>query len=199
VKKPHLGIVESAKGRFNGIAREALKRMIHGVAHDARKGKVKFQVTTVWQGGVRSDSRVDSLELDGRKLPREFAIRMDEPPEFLGDNTGPNPQEMLMAAFNACLVTGYAAGCAIEGIELEKLAVETEGELDLRGFLGLDASVKPGYDQISYTVRIRGRGTPEQFQKIHEAVLATSPNRWNIANAIRLKTKLEVEQSEETT
>ena len=167
--------------------------MTREVARDASRGKVKFQVATAWKGGVSSDSTVRSLELDGRKLPRNFTIRIDEPPEFLGANTGPNPQEMLMAAFNACIVAGYVAGCALEGIVLENLTVETEGELDLRGFLGLDAAVKPGYDQLRYTVRIRGGGTPDQFQKIHETVLATSPNRWNIANTIQLKTELVIE------
>jgi uncharacterized OsmC-like protein len=179
--------------RINGIPCDSLKRMVQEVARDASKGKVKFQVATNWKGGVRSDSHVTRLELDGRTLPRKFAIRMDEPPEFLGQNTGPNPQEMLMAAFNACLVAGYVAGCALEGIELERLTVETEGELDLRGSLGLDASIAPGYEQVRYTVRIRGNGTPEQFQKIHQTVLATSPNRWNIANAIKLNARLLVE------
>ena len=184
---------EADDKRINGIACHALKQMIQDVARDADKGRVKLQVTTAWKGGVSSDSRVTTLELDGRKLPRIFTVRMDEPPEFLGDNTGPNPQEMLMAAFNACVLSGYVAGCALEGILLEELTIETEGELDLRGFFGLDASVKPGYDQIHYTVRIRGNGTAEQFQKVHETVLATSPNRWNIANTIQLKTELVIE------
>ena len=179
--------------QINGLSCDSLKQMIRGVAQDANKGKVKFQVTTDWNGGVRSDSHVTALELDGQTLPRKFTIRMDEPPELLGQNTGPNPQEMLMAAFNACIVAGYVAGCALDGIELESLTVETEGELDLRGFLGLDASVRPGYEQVRYTVRIRGNGTPEQFQKIHETVLATSPNRWNMANSIKLNAELLIE------
>ena len=179
--------------RINGIPCDSLRQMIRGVAQDSNKGKVRFQVSTDWKGGVRSDSHVTALDFDGRTVPRKFTIRMDEPPEFMGQDTGPNPQEVLMAAFNACIIAGYVAGCALDGIELEKLTIETEGELDLRGFLGLDASVRPGYEQLRYTVRIRGNGTLEQFQKIHETVLATSPNRWNIANAIKLKAELLVE------
>jgi len=81
----------------------------------------------------------------------------------------------------------------MQGIELDKLEIQTAGELDLRGFLGLDASVKPGYDEIQYTVRIKGNGTPEQFQEIHDTVMATSPNRWNMANPIKLKADLIIE------
>jgi len=98
-----------------------------------------------------------------------------------------------MAAFNSCMVVGYVANAALQGIEVESLSIESEGDLDLRGFLGLDSKVKPGYDQIHYVLRIKGSGTPEQFQQLHETVIATSPNRWNIANPIKLTSELIVE------
>jgi hypothetical protein len=50
--------------------------------------------------------------------------------------------------------------------------------------------VKPGYDELHYTVRIKGNGTAEQFKEIHDAVIKTSPNRWNIANPIKLTSDL---------
>ena len=50
--------------------------------------------------------------------------------------------------------------------------------------------VKPGYDSLRYTVFIKGNGTPEQFEKIHQFVMSTSPNRFNLATAIPLKSRL---------
>jgi hypothetical protein len=91
------------------------------------------------------------------------------------------------------MIVGYSACCALEGIELEELRIETEGDIDLRGFLGIDATVRPGYDQLRYTVHVKGSGTPEQFEKIHRTVMATSPNYFNLANAIPLKARLVVE------
>ena len=81
----------------------------------------------------------------------------------------------------------------MQGIELESVEIETRGELDLRGFLGLDKDVKPGYDKIDFTVRIKGDGTREQFATLHEWVRKTSPNYFNMANAIRLNGELVVE------
>ena len=52
--------------------------------------------------------------------------------------------------------------------------------------------MKPGYDEIRYKVHIKGKGTPEQFKKVHENVCATSPNRFNIANPVRLRSELVV-------
>jgi len=52
----------------------------------------------------------------------------------------------------------------------------------------------PGYPVLEYVVRIAGEGTPEQFEEIHAEVQATSPNFDNIARAIRIDAKLEVEK-----
>jgi hypothetical protein len=52
--------------------------------------------------------------------------------------------------------------------------------------------VIPGYESISYEVKIKGDGTPEQFAEIHETVLKTSPNYFNINNPIRVDATLTV-------
>ncbi len=98
-----------------------------------------------------------------------------------------------MTALNACIMVGYVAGAAVKGITLESVEIETDGELDLRGFLGIDPNVPPGYEAIRYTVRIKGDGTPEQFREIHETVLKTSPNYFNVSRPIRIDAKLEVQ------
>jgi hypothetical protein len=53
------------------------------------------------------------------------------------------------------------------GSNFRSCAWETEGDIDLRGFLGLDETVKPGYDQLHYTVHVKGNATSEQLEKIH--------------------------------
>jgi uncharacterized OsmC-like protein len=183
----------ATKEKINGFDAAALKDVMSAVSEDPAKGKVRFQVTSAWKGNCRSDCRVESYSLAGERIARDFTIPVDEPAELLGDNTAPNPQEILMAGLNSCMLVGYVSGCSMKGIQLEKLEIETDGELDLRGFLGLDKSVKPGYEEIHYTVRIKGNGTKEQFREIHEAVMATSPNFFNISQPIRLVPTLVVE------
>jgi len=178
---------------LNGIDLSRLNELRTSVADNANRGKVTFSVTTEWAGGTRSDTRVRSWQLGEQTLQKDFTITIDEPVELLGDNQAANPQEMLMAAFNACMLVGYVAGSSVAGIELSSIAIETRGTLDLRGFLGIDATVTPGYDEIDYTVRIKGNGTREQFEDVHRMVMATSPNRWNVANPIRLSSALVIE------
>jgi uncharacterized OsmC-like protein len=179
--------------KINGVDLTTLQALVDGVSAHPRNAIAKFAVSTAWKGGTRSETRVDGWELGGTRLPKSFKINCDEPPELCGGNSQPNPQEYLMAAFNACMMVGYVAGASMKGIRLDSVEIESEGELDLRGFLGLDSSIKPGYEKIHYTVRIKGDGSAEQFREIHETVIATSPNRWNIANPIRLTSDLVVE------
>jgi uncharacterized OsmC-like protein len=178
---------------LNGIDTGALRSTIQAVAENAAAGKARFHARTRWSGGTRSQTHVEKWALGGKQKLRNFTMSADEPVELLGTAEAPNPQEILMAGLNACMTVGYVAGCALKGITLDSLEIETEGELDLRGFLGIDAAIKPGYDELRYTVRIRGNGTKEQFNEIHRTVMATSPNFFNMANAICMKPTLVVE------
>lgn len=178
----------------NGLNMQALHAVIDEVSREPAKGIVEFRVRSAWKGQTRSEAVVDSYSLGGERIARSFRIAADEPLELLGGNTAPNPQELLMAALNACIMVGYVAGASIKGITLEKVEIETEGQLDLRGFLGLSEDVVPGYECVRYTVRIKGNGTPEQFREIHETVIKTSPNYFNISRPVRIDATLEVER-----
>ena len=177
----------------NGINVDDLFGLIEGVRREPAKGKTHWHVATTWQGQTRSRARVESFEIGGEPVPRRFSIDIDEPHALGGSDRFANPQEHLIAALNACMMVGYVAQCAVRGIALESLAIETDGEIDLRGFLGLDPSVPPGYENLSYTVRVKGDGTKQQFAEVHNAVMATSPNFYNMSRPVALKPTLVVE------
>lgn len=178
---------------INGIDTQALQQTMEAVKSNPAEGIARFEVTTAWKGGTRSQTRVERWSLGGRQHDKNFTIAIDEPPELLGENTAPNPQEYLMAAMNACMMATYVAACSMQGIAIESLEIETRGELDLRGFLGLDRRIKPGYEEIDYIVRIKGDGTPKQFDTVHEWVKKTSPNYFNLAHPIQLNGQLVLE------
>lgn len=180
----------TAPGVVNGINVDNLKALVAKVAADAGNAATHWRVATKWQGQTHSRSEVEGFDLAGEHVARPFTIDIDEPCELGGSNRHANPQEHLLAALNACMTVGYVAQCALRGITLESLEIETTGDIDLRGFLGLDPKVPPGYETLSYTVRIKGNGTREQFEDVHAAVMATSPNYYNVANPIALRPTL---------
>jgi uncharacterized OsmC-like protein len=188
-----MATVERTTQQINGLDVEALRQVMGEIERDPAKGQVEFRVRSEWKGQTRSRSSVESYSIGGQEVHRHFTIDADEPFELLGRNSAPNPQELLMTALNACITVGYVAGASLHGIRLEKVEIETSGRLDLRGFLGLDPAVPPGYDAIHYVVRIKGQGTPAQFQEIHDAVVRTSPNYFNISRPVRIDARLVVE------
>ena len=181
-----------ASNMLNGINVAALQQFAQGVAGHPDKGEARFNVKTRWQHQTRSVATVSHYVLGGEKHARHFEIASDEPHELLGQNTAPNPQELLMAALNACLSVGYAANAAAMGITVHSLEIETDGKLDLRGFLGLDENVNPGYDEVSYVVRLRTDASRERVEALHQAVTKTSVNLANFSKAIRMLPTLEV-------
>ena len=133
------GVEEWDEDRVNGIDVDALSDVIRDVGKDPRKGLAEFRVKTVWQGRARSETTIESCSIGGKTVPRNFSIAADEPTELLGENSAANPQELLMAALNSCLMVSYVASAAIKGIELESIEIETEGELDLHADLVVGA------------------------------------------------------------
>ncbi|HYE29310.1 MAG TPA: OsmC family protein [Allosphingosinicella sp.] len=174
----------------NGFDLAALDETIAAVSDEAQLGQVAFRVRTDWKGQTRSESTVDSYTLAGEIVPRSFTIVADEPRELLGTNAAPNPQELLMSAVNACMVVGYVAQASLRGITLDTCRIESEGELDLRGFLGIDEKVPAGYRRLSYKVLLEGDGTRQQYEEIHQAVMATSPNYFNMAHPVQMVGRL---------
>lgn len=176
----------------NGINVDDLEALVDSVRDDPSNGKTCWRVTNAWRGRTRSRACVEGFEIAGERVDRRFAIDIDEPTELGGGNAYANPQEYLIAALNACMTVGYVALAALKDIELQSLEIETTGEIDLRGFLGLDVEVPPGYEGLNTVVRIKGSGTEEAFAEIHELVMATSPNVYNITKAVRLNSTLVV-------
>lgn len=179
---------------LNGIDLNALQGIAQSVseAENASQRSAKFNVKTQWQGQTRTVATVSSYSILGKEHQRHFEIAADEPTEFLGQNSAPNPQELLMAALNACLSVGYAVNAAAMGITIHSLEIETDGELDLRGALGMDANVNPGYDEVQYVVRLDTDASKEKVEELHKIVTNTSANYANFSRAIRMVTKLEI-------
>jgi uncharacterized OsmC-like protein len=177
---------------LNGLDPQQIAQAAAGLVADPQQAQVKFRARSQWQGALRSRTEIESYELAGQRITRKHAIHSDEPLELLGTNQAPNPQDLLLAALNACMLVGFVAAATGLGISLELLEIESECALDLRGAFGLDPSVKPGADKIRYTVRVRGNGTPAQFEEAHQAMIANSPNRFHLTAPIPMESKLVV-------
>lgn len=178
---------------INGIVPSELQELIDAVSQDASQGQLAFQATTSWVDGARSVTHIKSFDWAGQSYARDFTWTIDEPEELGGTNMGPNPQEVLLSALNACILATFVDLCSMQAIELEKVEITSIGKLDLRGFLKLDEKVPPGYQDLHWKLSVKGNATAEQFQEVYEAAMSASPNLWNLANPVPIRPELQVE------
>lgn len=178
------------KATVNGINTSDLEGAIDAITANPANGQTRWCVKSRWIGGTRSDHHVESFRIGVVDVPRTFKLSSDEPRELCGTNEHPNPQEYFLSALNACMMVGYAAVAARMGVNLSKIEVCTTGDIDLRGFLGIDPSVPAGYESLQQTVHLAGDATPEQLTRIHNIVKATSPNYFNVTRAVPTNSRL---------
>ena len=163
---------------LNGVDVGQLTDTIAAIENDHGLARFQFQAHTVWEGGGRSRTRIQSFQHAGnrdasRSLP--FVLGGDEPPVLLGENTAPNAVESVLHALTSCLSVGFIYNAAAKGIAVRSLDFAVEGDLDLRGFLGLDETVRPGYSQIRVTYRVDADAPRQTLEELCEYTQRTSP------------------------
>jgi len=177
--------------KLNGIDTQALHATIDAIKADPSKASCKFFAATEWQRGTTSKTNISHFELGGEDIPQDYSITVDEPGALLGGDTAPNPQMILYAALNTCVLNTFIVNASARGIRIDSLEFELEGELDLRGFLGIDESVNAGYDRLTMVCRVTGNGTDDQYQECLEAGTKYSPNFQTISRAVDIDYRLE--------
>ena len=75
-----------------------------------------------------------------------------------GSGTAPCSGDLLLGALAACAQVTCQMVAAASGIPTERIEVTAEGELDLRGTLGIDREVAVGFDRIVLRFDVEGAG-----------------------------------------
>jgi uncharacterized OsmC-like protein len=157
---------------LNGVDIDALKGTLEDCKRDPALARFEFRVRNRWAGGGANQSTVDGFFGAGEERTsssRPFQLSSDEPEVLLGNDRAAGPVEHLLHALAACLTTSMVYHATARGMRLEVVESELQGELDLRGFLGLGGDgIRPGYRSVSVRFRVRGDGTPEQLRSLCE-------------------------------
>ncbi len=135
----------------------------------------------------------DNAGFTVRSEVRGFTVPIDEPRELGGNDTAPNPVELLLAALGGCQEIVYRAFAAVLGIEIDSIEVHAKGYLDLHGFLGL-AEVPAGFTNISYTTRIISAASPESIRQLAALVEKHCPVQDTLSRPIPVSGKVELMQ-----
>jgi len=124
-----------------------------------------------------------------RSLPPHV---IDEPPQLLGDDTAPNPSEALLAALGSCLAVGIHANAVARGIEVSKIELELEGDINITSVWGTgDVAPKPvGFMAVRARVLLDAQADRETLSALVAHSVAWSPVAGSVRNPVPLDVRL---------
>jgi putative redox protein len=126
--------------------------------------QAQFHSRSHLSAGFRSDVTI-----------RQHVLVVDEPAALGGGDAGPNPIELLLAALGACQEITYRAYATALGVPLESVAVKMTGDIDLRGFFGVNETVRAGFQAIHGEVHITSSASGAELARLKAAVDAHCP------------------------
>jgi uncharacterized OsmC-like protein len=161
----------------NGINVDQLYGTLDAIKGQPGLGKFQFRATNRWMGGAHNRSTIRDFYGAGKEDQsriKAFVADAGEPAVLLGIDTGPNPAEFLLHALAACLTTSIVYVAAARGVELISVESTLEGDLDVRGGLGIDESVRNGFEQIRATFDVKANAPEEKIREVIKRAKARS-------------------------
>ena len=160
----------------NGVDTPNLFATINAVAGQPELAQFKFRASNEWQKGTHSRSTMETFSGAGgdHEHVSSYQYDADHPAVLCGADNGPTPIEFLLHGLAACLTAGIANIAAARGVTLTEVKSTVEGEIDLRGILGISDEVRNGYQKIRVNFSIKGDAPEEKLRQIVEQSRARS-------------------------
>jgi uncharacterized OsmC-like protein len=165
------------QGIVNGVDVDQLFATIEAIKGVPDIAKFQFRVKNSWINGGHSHIAISDFygAQQDHRHEAPFELEADEHQALLGEDKGPNPVEYLLTGLSGCLTGALIYHAAARGIKIKGLQSRVEGDLDLRGFLGLSPDVKVGYENIRVYFKIDADVSEEQKEELLEMAQKYSP------------------------
>ena len=184
---------------INGVNVTDLMQTIDAVKADATLAKFRFRLHNEWLEGGHNRSTLNEIYGAGQlhQRAKSFLIHADEPIVLLGRDQAPNPAEYLLTALAACVTSSLVYHAAARGIKIEEVESQVEGDVDVRGFLGLEPSVRNGFQNIRMTLAIHADVTDEQLEELASLGTGFSPVFDSVTNGVPVMVRTERMKTEQ--
>jgi uncharacterized OsmC-like protein len=161
----------------NGVDTAQLYGTLDAITAEPTLGVFQFRASNRWIDGAHNRSTIQGFYGAGQEDDtREAAFTIDagEPAVLLGHDTGANPAEHLLHALAACLTTTLVYVAAARKVRLFEVESTLEGDMDVRGALGLSGEVRNGFSNIRVSFKVKGDAPEEKLRDIVERAKARS-------------------------
>ncbi len=178
----------------NGVNVSQLFTTVAAINGSPGLARFNFRAENKWINGGHNRTTIQGFygvgeEDTSRSEP--MILDSDEPSVLLGEDNGASPVEFVLHALAACLTTSLIYNAAAKGIQIDEVESRLEGNLDLRGFLGLSDGVRNGYEDICVTFRIKADAPVERLQELCEMAQRRSPVFDIVSNSVPVMVALE--------
>jgi uncharacterized OsmC-like protein len=156
----------------NGVDPTALFATINAVRAQPKPADFRFRVSNRWVSGTHNRAVISGFYAAGQehRHEHETVLDSDHPAVLVGTDQGPTPAEYLLHALGACLMSGLGNVAAARGIQLDEVMATVEGDIDLRGILGLDPTVRNGFQGDRVTFHVKGAAEADKLAAlIHQS------------------------------
>ena len=153
----------------NGVNVEQLGSTIKAIQNKPDLAKFKFRATNKWIIGGHNQTTIKEFYGAGQEdtsRTEPFVLEADEPPVLLGEDNGANPVEFVLHALASCLTTSMVYHAAAQGIKIDEVESQYEGDLDLHGFLDLSRDVRKGYQNIRVNFKVKSDAPAEKLREL---------------------------------
>lgn len=150
------------------IDKDKLSELAQKNIDNPEGGRKKIRTHTEADGHFRNYTKVRDLD----------PVLVSEPYPLLGDNTAPNPTEIAQAGLAACISVGIQAIAIHRGVELTKIDIDIESDIDISPTWGvgdIEGEKRPGVSDVRVTVDLDGDADRETLQKIVDDAVEWSP------------------------
>ncbi|HVX22336.1 MAG TPA: OsmC family protein [Acidimicrobiales bacterium] len=175
----------------NGVNVEFLLTARETLAAQPEAADFKWRVSNTWVKGTHSRTSVHGFFGLGQEQAHheEFVFDGDHPEVFSAEDHGPTPVELLLVSLASCLTAGVAAVAQNREIQLRSVTATVEGDMDVRGILGVDPEVRNGFSQIRVTYQVDADASRADI----EALVAQSQKRSAVYDVVTNPTRVTVE------
>jgi uncharacterized OsmC-like protein len=181
----------------NGVDTPMLFATLDAVSDQRDLAKFQFRASNRWISGTHSQSTINEFTGAGGEQSRAMSFKLDgdHPAALVGGDNAPTPVEYLLHALATCLTAGVANIASARGINLEEVESRVEGDINLLGLLGLDDSVRNGYQGVRISFRIKGDADEQKLRKVIEQSRARSAVYDVLTNGIPVDLEVEAQSS----
>jgi uncharacterized OsmC-like protein len=178
----------------NGVDSAQMYGTLDAIKENPALGIFQFRAQNRWIDGAHNRSSIKGFYGAGSEdtsRAEAFGVDAGEPAVLLGFDTGPNPAEYLLHALAACLTTTLVYVATARKIRLTEVESTLEGNMDVRGCLGLSDDVRNGFTSIRVNFKVKGDAPPEKLREIVERAQARSAVFDMINNGVPVEVTVE--------